>query len=254
MAKVRRSSAKPKADKTKKKPSSSATKSKPRPKSAKPAKKAAPRAKAPAKKPAKAAGSQRKRAAQVAAGARQRPRAPQPPPPPLRRSTYADAVAVYDRGMQAFHARKFKEAGEILASIVSLYPEEKELHERAQMYMNVCARHMTSQAAAPKTAEERTSAATLALNNGRADEAIAILKPQASDDPASDSAAYLLGVAFAMKHDVVNAMAHLERALKLNPDNRDLIRKEADLEWLRQTDQFQALLDAPVASGRKRKT
>jgi Flp pilus assembly protein TadD len=154
--------------------------------------------------------------------------------------------------MQAFHARRFAEAHQVLASIVTLYPEEKELHERVQMYLNVCARHAAPQETRPQTVEERVNSATLAINNGRPDDAIAILKPVAADDPSNDSAAYLLGVAYTLKHDFPSAMTHLERAVRLNPENRDLVRKEADLESLRQTDQFESLLNTPTAA-RKRK-
>lgn len=182
------------------------------------------------------------------------PKRPGPPPPPPRRSTYADAVATYDRGMQAFHARRFAEAQQVLSSIVTLYPEEKELHERVQMYLNVCARHAAPQEARPQTVEERVNSATLAINDGRPDDAIAILKPVAADDASNDSAAYLLGVAYTLKQDFTSAMAYLERAVRLNPENRDLVRKEADLESLRQTDQFESLLNTPASAPRKRKT
>ena len=94
----------------------------------------------------------------------------------LRRSTYADAVATYDRGMQAFHQRRFAEAQEILGSILTQYPEEKELHERIQMYLNVCARQAAPRETPPQTLEERLNAATLALNDGRPDDAIVILE------------------------------------------------------------------------------
>lgn len=179
---------------------------------------------------------------------------PSPPPPPAHRSTYADAVAAYDRGMQAFHARKFDEAGTILSSIVTLYPEEKELHERVQMYLNVCARHAAPRLALPATVEERVNSATLAINNGRPDEAIDLLKGVVAEDASNDAAIYLLGVAQAIKHDFPAAMSHLERAIRLNPENRDLIRKDVDLELLRQTDEFETLLTTPASSGRRRKT
>lgn len=268
MAKSRRSPVKTKSAKsmTKKKLSSSASA----------AKTVRPSARRPtaATKPTKAAPKTVKGVAAASAGskkasgkvqgktaAKARPAAPPPlvrtrpapPPPTPRRSTYADAVATYDRGMQAFHQRRFAEAQEILGSIVTLYPEEKELHERIQMYLNVCARHAAPRDTQPQTMEERLNSATLAINNGRPDEALVILRAVASEEPLNDSAAYLLGVAYTLKQDFPSAMAHLERAISLNPENRDLIRKEADLEALRHTDQFEELLTAQ-SSSRKRRT
>lgn len=232
---------------------------KPRPKAAKatkPAKGAKPPkvSKAAPAKPYTLAGKRTGKPQLSAPPAPAAPKRPGPPPPPPRRSTYADAVATYDKGMQAFHARRFAEAQQVLSSIVALYPEEKELHERVQMYLNVCARHAAPQESRPQTVEERVNSATLAINDGRPDEAIAILKPVAADDASNDSAAYLLGVAYTLKQDFPSAMTSLERALRLNPENRDLIRKEADLESLRQTDQFESLLNTPASAPRRRKT
>jgi tetratricopeptide (TPR) repeat protein len=257
--KMSSSSAKAKAKAPGSAPKRPAASAKPRTKpakAAKPATRAKP-AKAPKMAPAKTPATAGKRTGKPQPSApppSAAPKRPGPPPPPPRRSTYADAVATYDKGMQAFHARRFAEAQLVLSSIVTLYPEEKELHERVQMYLNVCARHVGPQEARPQTVEERVNSATLAINDGRTDEAIAILKPVAADDASNDSAAYLLGVAYTLKQDFPSAMTYLERAVRLNPENRDLIRKEADLESLRQTDQFESLLNTPVSVPRKRKT
>ena len=263
MAKPRRTPAKARATKpltTKKKAgaSGSAAKSKPKAAAARTPKKPAPGTKA---RP-KTGGAPKSSTKAKRAPAKPQPPAPPvvaartkpaPPPEPVRRSTYADAVAAYDKGMLAFHARRFGEAREILGAIITRYPEEKELHERVQMYLNVCDRHVGPREQAPETVEERINASTLAINNGRPDDAIGILTPIADADESNDSAAYLLGVAYAIKQDFKTAMGHLERAIRLNPDNRDLVRKEVDLEDLRQTDEFETLLSTPSTGGRKRK-
>ena len=63
----------------------------------------------------------------------------------------------------------------------------------------------------------------------------------------NDAAEYMLGVALASRGDQAGAIAHLSRALELNPENRELLRKEPELEALRQTDELQAVLAAPPA-------
>ena len=167
------------------------------------------------------------------------------PPAPPRRSTYAEAVATYERAMQALQAKKYRDAAEILKKVIDTYPEEKELHERALLYLRVCDRQMRPPDAAARTPEEQVYAATLAINVGAVDRAIALLSTALQRSRDDDRAEYLLGVALAMRGDVAGAAPHIERAAQLNPENRDVIRKEPDLEAVRQVESIRALLAAP---------
>ena len=101
---------------------------------------------------------------------------PQLTQPPQRRTTYVEAVAVYERGLEALQRHDFSEAADLLESVLRQYPEEKELHERVRLYLNVCQRQATPKEAAPQTQEERLYAATLAINGGRYDQALVNLR------------------------------------------------------------------------------
>ena len=127
------------------------------------------------------------------------------------------------------------------------YPEEKELHERVRLYLNICQRQATPREAAPQTIEERLYAATLAINGGRYDEAISHLRLVRDEDPDNDHALYMLAVAHAQRGEHAEAIAHLERAIALNPENRALARRDPDLEPLRDDEAFRAALEAPLA-------
>jgi len=172
-------------------------------------------------------------------------------PPPPQRSTYADAVSLYERGMQALQGKRYRDAAETLKAVIARFPEEKELHERAQLYIRVCERQLTPLDATPKTAEERVYAATLAINAAQVDRAIALLTAALQQDPENDPAEYMLGVAYSLKGDLASALTHVTRALALNPDNRELVRKEPDLDALRQTEEIRAILAAPPEPPRK---
>src|SRR5437667_364161 len=104
------------------------------------------------------------------------PPAPSQPLPIQRRSTYFEAVAIYEQGLTALQRHDFPTAAELFESVLRLYPEERELHERVRLYLNVCKRHVKPREDAPQTLEERLYAATLAFNGGRYDEAILHLR------------------------------------------------------------------------------
>jgi tetratricopeptide (TPR) repeat protein len=162
---------------------------------------------------------------------------------PQRRSTYFEAVALYERGLEALQRHAYSEATELLESVLRQYPEEKELHERVRLYLNICRRQATQREDAPQSIDERLYAATLAINEGRYDQAIAHLRLVRDEDPDNDHALYMLAVAHAQRGEHAEAVAHLERAIALNHENRGLARTDPDLEPLREDEAFRAALD-----------
>lgn len=199
--------------------------------------------KAPAKPAAKA---------KPAARASAKPRVkPAPPAAPVRRSTYADAIILYERGVQALQSKRYREAADTLRRVIAEFPEEIELHERAQLYIRVCEQKLTPPDPTPKTPEEQILAATLAMNAGMPDQAVALLTAVLQQQREHDGAEFLLGVALAAKGDAQGALVHLARAIDLNPENRGLLRKDPELEGLRQTDEGRALLADVSGPGRR---
>ena len=172
---------------------------------------------------------------------------------PPRRSTYVEAVAIYEKGLQALQRHAYAEATELLGSVLRQYPDEKELHEPVRLYLNICQRQAIQREASPQTIDERLYAATLAINGGQYDQAIAHLRLVRDEDPDNDHAIYMLAVAHAQRHEHAEAVAHLERAIALNPENRALARNDPDLEPLRGDEAFRAALEAPAVPRQDRR-
>jgi len=181
----------------------------------------------------------------------------QPPPhpsAPTRRPTYDEAVTLYERGLEALQRHAYGEAANQFESVLRQYPEEKELHERVRLYLNICQRQLAREEPKPQTVEERLFAATLAINGGQYDQAIAHLRLVRDEDPDNDHALYMLAVAHAQRDEPAEAVAHLERAIALNPENRGLARTDPDLDPLRDDEAFRAALEAPPSSAPPRPT
>lgn len=173
---------------------------------------------------------------------------------PIPRAGHTDAVALYEEGVAALQAHEYARASTLLRSVLTRYPDERELHERVRLYLNVCERHMAPRAASPSTPEERVFAATLAVNAGNYDEALDHLRTASSEAPDHDHALYLLAAVLALRDALDEAVPLLLRAIELNPDNRTLARHDPDLEPLREFDSVRAALEAtspPKADRRK---
>src|SRR5882757_801802 len=179
------------------------------------------------------------------------PTAPAGPSPV--RATYVEAVAIYEKGIESLQRHDYNHALELLQSVLRQYPEEKELHERVRLYLNICERHATPREAAPQSVDERLYASTLAINGGRYDEAISHLRLVRDEDPDNDYALYMLAVAHAQRGEHAEALAHLERSITLNPENRALARRDPDLEMLRSDEAFRATLETAASRAADRR-
>ncbi len=149
-----------------------------------------------------------------------RARRKRPTAAPQRRTTYVEAVALYERGLEALQRHDYTAAA-TPARIGSPPISGRKGAARARPAVP---EHLpaTGDAARRRAADdrERLYASTLAINGGRYDEAIAHLRLVRDEDPDNDHALYMLAVAHAQRGELAEAIAHLERAIALNPENR----------------------------------
>lgn len=169
-----------------------------------------------------------------------------------RRATYLAAVALYEQGVQALQQHEYTRAAELLNRVLEQYPDELDLHERVRLYLRICERQVAPAPSAPRTAEERIYAATLALNAGTPERALPQLQAVLDHDPENDHALYMLAVVHTMRDEPALALECLLQAVALNPENRGLARQDPDLERLRQDPQVRAMLDAPPGFDHRR--
>jgi tetratricopeptide (TPR) repeat protein len=181
------------------------------------------------------------------------PPAPQPaaPPPPPRKPGFYEAVAIYERGVQALQRHDFQAAAENFRAVIQRYPEERELLERARLYLRVCERETARQAPPPQTSGDHVYAATVALNAGDHAGALSHLQRAIGADADNDHAHYIMAVALASKGRRDEAIEHLKRSIALNPENRAQARQDPDLDPLREHDGFRSAMETPSLPRRK---
>ena len=154
------------------------------------------------------------------------------------REAYARAIKLYEKGLKALQRRNFQTAKAAFQQLLDQHPEEKELHDRARLYLNVCEREAGPKAKPPKTTDERLLAATLALNRRDFDEALSMLHKAAKTYPDDDHVHYMLAVTHALREDAEAAATHLNKAIELNPDNQLQAKQEPDFDCIRASKPF----------------
>lgn len=155
------------------------------------------------------------------------------PAPVNIRQAYAKAVALYEQGVKAMQRKSYSTAAATWRRLLEEYPEERELHERAKLYLNVCERHEAPKDKAPRGSDARILAATVALNRRNLDEALSLLRGAAASNAGDDHVQYMLAMTHALLGNPEASATHLEKAIALNPDNRLQARQEPDFDLVR---------------------
>ncbi len=167
----------------------------------------------------------------------------------LSSSSYAEALRHYERAMRALQNHQFDRAATALREVLDRFPDEKELTDRARLYLAVCDRHLQPPPPEPLTTGDRLYAATLAINAGDASRAIALLDRVCRDEPGHDQAQYLMAVAYGLQGEPQLAVPFLQRAIEANAGNRARARVDPDLDALRHEARIAALLQPPPSDG-----
>jgi tetratricopeptide (TPR) repeat protein len=165
------------------------------------------------------------------------------PPAPPRRPSFYEAVALYESGVRGLQRHDYDRAAEAFRLVVQRFPEERELLERAGLYLRVCERETDSRPLVRRrSTAERLSAATAALNAGDPNAAFAQVQAALEQDQGSAHAHYLMAVALTARAEHEQALSYLARAIELNPHNRSIAKQDDDLNPLRSLEEFRRLV------------
>lgn len=168
---------------------------------------------------------------------------PAAPPTPPRRPAFYEALAIYETGVRALQRHDFEAAANSLRSVIQGYPGERELVERARLYLQVCERETSRRPSGPQTPTEWVYAATVALNAGDVEAALGHLGRALERAPESDHAHYIMSVALVDKGEPSMALVHLRQAIALNPDNKSVALNDPDLAALQGLEAFHRVLE-----------
>jgi tetratricopeptide (TPR) repeat protein len=147
----------------------------------------------------------------------------------------------YDRGVASLQKKKLDEAERHFLDLIQKYPEERELVDRARVYLTVCQRQRRDPRPALSEPEDFYYAAVLEKNRGNVAEAIAHLN-QAARKNGGGRVDFLLACCYAQQGDLGTALAHLQKAIEEDQRHRVLARHDRDFDPVREAPEFQKLL------------
>lgn len=147
----------------------------------------------------------------------------------------------FDRGVAALQKKKVEEAERHFLDLIQKYPDEKELVDRARVYLAVCERRKQGPNPVLTEPEDFYYAALLEKNRGNVAEAIEHLKHAAKKN-GGGRVEFLLACCYAQTGDSDVALEHLKRAIEEDQRHRVLARHDRDFDPVRDTPAFQELM------------
>lgn len=148
----------------------------------------------------------------------------------------------YEKGAAALQKKKYDEAEKHFRALTEQYGDEKELADRARLYLSVCEKHKAASARAVPESQDPYYLGLFEKNRGNWGAAIEELK-KASRRP-DGRVAFLLACCYAQTGEPEKALEALERAIAIDELNRQFARRDPDLEPVRQRPEFQNLTAA----------
>ena len=153
------------------------------------------------------------------------------------------AIDLFEKGAKALGKRDYDKARDHFDGLISQFPDERDVVERARAYKLLCDRALDKKPAfKPKTFEEVLHQGVFLHNRGEYDEALKLLKQAAETQPRNDHAQYCLAAAAARAGDTEIALRALKQAVDLGVQNRTQARSDSDFDDVREQEEFVAIL------------
>ncbi|MFB0565634.1 MAG: tetratricopeptide repeat protein [Candidatus Aminicenantaceae bacterium] len=155
-----------------------------------------------------------------------------------KKSDYDKVLLAYSTAMKAFHKGEFQKAVELLKTFLEKYCTEKELVDRAHIYLSICNERLEETSIKLKTFNDYYQYSIYKINSGEYEEALKLLKKAQELNPQEGKIFYLLADVYCLMGDTDNCLEHLRKAIQIDKNFKILAQNERDFESLREDKKF----------------
>jgi tetratricopeptide (TPR) repeat protein len=175
------------------------------------------------------------------------------PPAPVVSAPAPDpeAVRLFSSGAAAMQRKAYAEAADAFRSLLTRFPSEGHVADRARVYLDLCQRELANRPATFASVEEKVTAATAALNNGDMATTERLAREVLAERPQHDMALYLLAAVHSRRGALDEAMELLTKAVSITPEIRAQMKYDDDFDALHDLEAFHALAETPPLSDRR---
>lgn len=151
-----------------------------------------------------------------------------------RKDDYQKALIAYGEAVKEFRRQRYDKAAESLRGFIEKFPVERELADRAKMYVSISEEKLREpkEAVPLKTFEDYYQYGIYKTNAGEFEEAQKLLEKAEKMGPDEGRVHYALADLFCLMGQSDTALEHLKRAIQIDKFFRILAQNESDFEPL----------------------
>ncbi len=159
----------------------------------------------------------------------------------IKKDDYEKALSAFDQAVKAFHKRECDRATELLKSFTESFTSEKELVDRAKIYLKICESVQSKEKLSLKTFDDYYQYSIFLLNQGNHDEALKLLEMAREMKPKEGKIPYLMADVYCLKGDTEKCLEHLRKAIQIDKFFSTLAQNESDFEPLWEDKKFKLI-------------
>ncbi len=158
-----------------------------------------------------------------------------------KKDDYERALSDYSQALKAFHKKEFKKAAESLKGFIEKYETERELIDRAKMYLKICETKLSNEKIQLKTFDDYYQVSILKMNEGDYQEALQLLEKARDMKPKEGKIFYLMADTYCLLGENEQCLENLKKAIQLDGFFKILAQNERDFEPLWEDKKFKLI-------------
>lgn len=159
----------------------------------------------------------------------------------VKKDDYQRAISAYNQAMKAFHKGDFERADELLKVFLEMHVSEKELADRAQIYLNICQKEQKKERIQLKTFNDYYQYSVYKINQRDYEEALKMLEKAREMKPKEGKILYLMADNYCLMGQTDKCLEHLKKAIQIDSFFRILAQNEGDFEPLWKDKKFKLI-------------
>jgi tetratricopeptide (TPR) repeat protein len=157
------------------------------------------------------------------------------------------ALELFEKGMKAMGKKDYDKARDAFDALIAEHSSERDILERARAFKMVCERALEKKPSyKPKGFDELMHYGVFLHNKGEFDDALRFLREAADIHPKNEHVQYCVAASAARAGETEAAIKALRSAIGQNAQNRAQARVDSDFDPIREDEEFQTLVYAPV--------
>ena len=159
----------------------------------------------------------------------------------VKKDDYQKALNAYTQAMKAFHKGDFARSSQLLKTFKEKYSAEKELVDRAQIYLSIYEERKEKEKVQLKTLDDYFQYSVYKMNQGGYEEALKMLEKARQMNPKEGKTLYLMAEVYCLMGNKEKCLDHLKKAIQMDKFFAILAQNENDFEDIREDKKFKLI-------------